>query len=215
MSPPPPGSNRGRVAARRGVEETTSISGPAPYCNVTCDSLLLLLLFVMSAPFCHDACVPAAPRPMHETVETGPCASGRVNVRSVAWTSVAGSSFLLFVCVGASSTPRPNTDTAPSHMGGAQSRRASSRRRVLILRGALIPYAVATLSGRTCVRRKPMGRDKRCTVYPPSGLPGVQCRPGAAPRPFPPPAPPIPTSARAGSTRRSTWANAPREWSVR
>ena len=32
----------------------------------------------------HDACVPAAPRPMHETVETDPCASGHVNVRSVA-----------------------------------------------------------------------------------------------------------------------------------
>ena len=84
--------------------------------------------------------------------------------------SPSGSRFVyISVCVGASSTPRPNTDTAPSHMGGAQSRRASSRRRVLILRGALIPYAVATLSGRTCVRRKPMGRDKRCTVYPPSG----------------------------------------------
>ena len=39
------------------------------------------------APICHDACVPAAPRPMHATVETGPCASGHVNARSVARTS--------------------------------------------------------------------------------------------------------------------------------
>ena len=39
------------------------------------------------APICHDACVPAAPRPMHVTVETGHCASGHVNARSVARTS--------------------------------------------------------------------------------------------------------------------------------
>ena len=88
------------------------------------------------------------------------------------------------VCVGASSTPRPNTDTAPSHMGGAQSRGASSRKRVLILRGGLIPYDVATLSGHTWIRRKPMRRGKRCTVYPPRGLLGIQCRPSEAPHPI-------------------------------